>query len=267
VTGALAGKNALVLGGSSGFGRAIAARFAEEGARVMIAARREDVLREVATDLGVAAHRCDIANDEDVRATVEACLRDLGGLDVAVNSAGFEQLTPLKHLEPDALKAMTDVQLHGAIYFLRHTAEAMAASGGGAIVSLSSLTAHRPAAGLTAYAASKRGVEFATEIAALEYGPRQVRVNCVAANLIETPMTAAMFTIPAVVEAFVSQTPLGRMGTTRDVEEAVLWLASDAAAFVTGQTLRVDGGGSLTRLPSPQDFAAAAARVAARVDE
>ena len=260
MSGALPGKRALVLGGSSGFGLEIARRFAAEGARVMIAARRESVLREAAAEIGACAHRCDVTNDEDVRETVGACVRELGGLDIAVNSAGFEQLTPLARLEPDELKAMTDVQLHGAIYFLRHAAEAMAGSGGGAIVSLSSLTAHRPATGLTAYAASKRGVEFASEIAALEYGPQQVRVNCVAANLIETPMTAAMFEIPGVVRAFVDQTPLGRMGTTADVAEAVLWLASDAASFVTGQTLRVDGGGSLTRLPSPRDFAAAAAR-------
>ncbi|MGI9433121.1 MAG: SDR family NAD(P)-dependent oxidoreductase [Myxococcota bacterium] len=267
MSGALADKTALVVGGSSGFGRAIAERFLAEGARVMIAARREDLLREAAEEIGASAHPCDLTSDAAVRATVEACRNEFGRLDIAVNSAGFEQLTPLRKLEPEALKAMTDVQLHGAIYFLRHTAEAIAAGGGGAIVSISSLTAHRPAAGLTAYAASKRGVEYASEIAALEYGPQQVRVNCVAANLIETPMTAAMFTIPAVTEAFLDQTPLRRMGTTADIAEAVLWLASDAASFVTGQTLRVDGGGSLTRLPSPGDFAAAAERLAKTTDD
>jgi NAD(P)-dependent dehydrogenase (short-subunit alcohol dehydrogenase family) len=263
MSGALTGKVALVLGASSGFGRAIAERFAAEGARVMVAARREAVLGEVADAIGGVARRCDITVDADVRALVESCTDELGGLDVAVNSAGFEQLTPLRALEPDALKAMTDVQLHGAIYFLRHASTAMAGSGGGAIVTLSSLTAHRPAEGLTAYAASKRGVEFATEIAALEHGPQQVRANCVAANLIETPMTAAMFENPVVSQAFIEQTPLGRMGSVADVVEAVLWLSSDAASFVTGQTLRVDGGGSLTRLPSAQGFLDAARRVKA----
>ena len=256
----LAGKVAVVLGASSGFGRAIAERFAEAGARVVVAARRLELLEPLAKAIDGVAFRCDITRDADVEALAREAIEHFGRIDVAVNSAGFEQMLPLRQLTPDRLDAMRQVQFDGALYFLRHMAGAMETRGGGSIVTISSLTAHRPGAGLAAYAGSKRAVEYVSQIAALEYGAERVRVNCVAASLIETPMTAMMFKLPMVPEAMLRQTPLPRMGEVRDIVEGVHWLASDASSFVTGQTICVDGGGSLTRLPSAADFADAAAR-------
>jgi len=261
----LSGKVAVVLGASSGFGRAIAERFAEAGSRVVVAARRLELLEPLANAIDGAAVRCDITRDADVAALTRAALERYGRIDIAVNSAGFEQMLPLRQLTPDRLDAMRQVQFDGALYFIRHMAGAMETRGGGSIVTISSLTAHRPGAGLAAYAGSKRAVEYVSQIAALEYGAERVRVNCVAASLIETPMTAMMFKLPMVPEAMLRQTPLPRMGEVRDIVEAVHWLASDAASFVTGQTICVDGGGSLTRLPSALDFADAAERAAAKI--
>lgn len=260
----LSGKTAVVLGASSGFGRAIAERFAEAGAKVLVAARRLELLEPLARSIDGEAVRCDITRDADVEALARTAIERFARLDIAVNSAGFEQLLPLRQLTPDRLDAMRQVQFDGALYFIRHMAAAMETRGGGSIVSISSLTAHRPASGLAAYAGSKRAVEYVSQIAALEYGADRVRVNCVAASLIETPMTAMMFKVPMVVEAMLRQTPLPRMGEVRDVVDAVHWLASDASSFVTGQTIRVDGGGSLTRLPSAADFSDAAERAAGK---
>jgi NAD(P)-dependent dehydrogenase (short-subunit alcohol dehydrogenase family) len=150
---------------------------------------------------------------------------------------------------------MLAVQLSGALYCMRHLGNAMAAGGGGAFLSLSSLTAHNPTRGLAAYASAKAGVEYATKIAAVEYGAQQVRFNCVAASLIETPMTERIFRIEPVIQTFVELTPLGRMGTVDDIAGAALFLCGPDGNFITGQTLCVDGGGSLLALPTPQMMA------------
>ena len=259
-------KVALVVGGSSGFGRAIAERFAGEGAKVVVAARRLELCEEIAKTIGGSAVRCDVSSDDDVRSTVDAALEEHGRLDVAVNSAGYEHLVPIRDLEAADLQALASVQLFGALYFIRRVGNAMEARSGGSIVTISSLTAQRPGEGVGAYAACKKAVEYASQVAALEYGPKQVRVNCVAASLIETPMTARLMN-PVVTRAFVEQTPLGRMGEIPDIVEAALWLASDASSYVTGQTLCVDGGNSLTRLPSAQNFMDAARREAESSDD
>lgn len=254
------GKVAVVLGGSSGFGRATAERLAAEGARVVVAARRAEVLEEVAKEIGGLAVPCDITQDAQVAALADRAIEEFGGLDIAVNSAGFEQMVPLRNLTPELLDSMRQVQFDGALYFMRHMANAMEKHGGGSIVTISSLTAQRPGEGLAAYSGSKKGVEYVSQVAAIEYGAAQVRFNCVSASLIETPMTAHMFKMPVVSQVFIEQTPLGRMGVINDIVEAVTWLASDASSFVSGQTLCIDGGGSLTRLPSAQNFADALTR-------
>lgn len=251
---------ALVIGGHSGFGEAITERFVAEGAQVVIAARRVEVLEQAAARLGAGWVRCDITDDDDVARLVAEVLDRHGRLDIGVNCAGFEQATPLAELTPDRLAAMHAVQLTGALYVMRHVGNALADAGGGAFVSLSSLTAHNPAVGLTAYASAKAAVEYATKIAALEYGPLGVRFNCIAASLIETPMTQRIFRAEPVIQAQIEMTPLGRMGTCADVANAVHFLCSDDGAFITGQTLLVDGGASLLALPTPQMYADVARR-------
>lgn len=257
--GRLDGKVAVVVGGAGGFGLATATRFAAEGAIVVIAGRRAEVADEVGRSLGGSGMGCDITVESEVEALMAATLDRHGALDVAVNYAGYEQTTSIAQLDTETLRRMVDVQFIGAVQVIRHAANVMVDRGGGSIISVSSLTAHAPALGLAAYAGSKAGLEYVTRIAAVEYGPSGIRVNCVAPHLIETPMTARIFTVPLVIEAVRLQTPLGRMGHVDDVANAALFLASDESSFVTGQTLCVDGGASSQKLPTAQDFAAVAA--------
>lgn len=231
---------------------AISRRFIAAGARVVIAGRRADVLAEVADDIGAEHALCDITDDAQVSGLVHHVTTTCGGADIAVNCAGFEQSTALADLTPERLEPMHAVQFSGALYVMRHFGNAMAQSGGGVVLNLSSQTAHSPARGLTAYASAKAGIEYATKIAAVEYGDRGVRFNAIAAGLIETPMTAAIFSYPQAIEAVRELTPVGRMGHPDDIAAAALFLCSDDAAFITGQTLCVDGGASLLALPTPQ---------------
>lgn len=251
--GRLSGKVAVVLGASSGLGRAAALRFAREGATVIGAARRQAELEALADEAGIIPVVCDITHDDQVAALARLGLERFGTVDIALNAAGFEQSTPIRDLTPERLHAMAAVQFFGAVYFIRHMANAMAASGGGSLITISSITARLVGEGLAAYGGSKAAINHITRIAALEYGPAGVRVNVVSPGLVKTPMTAHMF-IPPVVDAFTRETPLRRMGTVDDVVEAIAWLASDAASFITGHDLPIDGGQLTRRLPSREDF-------------
>jgi NAD(P)-dependent dehydrogenase (short-subunit alcohol dehydrogenase family) len=256
--GRLDDKVAVVIGGASGFGLATAERFAAEGATVVIAGRRAELAAQVGKHLGGSGLGCDIVDEDQVAALMATTIDRHGGLDVVVNYAGYEKNTPIRDLDSTMLRAMVDVQFVGAVAVIRHSANAMAERGGGSIVSVSSLTAHAPAVGLAAYAGSKAGLEYVTRIAAVEYGAGGVRVNCVAPHLIETPMTARHFRNPLALEAVRLQTPLGRMGHVSDVANAVLFLASDEAGYITGHTLCIDGGASSQKLPSAHDYASLA---------
>lgn len=255
----LNGKVAVIVGGATGFGLATARRFAEEGATVVVLGRRGDLAAEVGASLGGSGHACDITDFEQLDRVTAEVLAANGRIDVGVNYAGYQQRVELKDLTPDTLRSMVEVQLLAAIWFIRAMAEAMAAGEGGSIISTSSLTAQNPSAGQVAYASSKKGLEYATEIAAVEYGPADVRVNCIAAHLIETPMTAEIFENRLVIEGVRQQTPLGRMGTVDDIANAALFLASDEAAYISGQTLCVDGAASTQKLPTANDYALLAA--------
>jgi NAD(P)-dependent dehydrogenase (short-subunit alcohol dehydrogenase family) len=259
--GKLDGRTAVVVGGHSGFGEAISRLFAAEGAQVVIGARRRDVVDDVAGSIGGLGVTCDITDDAQVQALVAAANEAYGDIHIAVNCAGYEQSTAIADLTPDKLDAMHAVQLSGALYCMRHFGNAMAAHGnGGAFLSLSSLTAQNPARGLAAYASAKAGVEYATKIAAVEYGAHQVRFNTIAASLIETPMTARIFQVEPAIAALNEITPLGRPGTPADIAKAALFLCGPDGGYITGQTLCVDGGASLLMLPTPQMYADVARR-------
>ena len=251
----LEGKVAVIVGGATGFGLATSKLFSAEGATVIVVGRRADLATEVGQSLGGTGYGCDITDFDQLDAVTTQILDAHGRIDVAVNYAGYQERTEIKDLTADSLRSMVDVQLVAAIWFIRAMAGAMAAGSGGSIISTSSLTAQNPAAGQVAYAAAKKGLEYACEIAAVEYGPNNVRVNCVAAHLIETPMTAEIFQMPLVIEAVRQQTPLGRMGTVDDIANAALFLASDESNYISGQTLCVDGAASTQKLPSNNDYA------------
>lgn len=258
MTGRLEDKVAIVVGGGTGFGLATVRRFAEEGAAVVVAGRRLEVVEEVAAAHGATAARCDVTDDDSVQELVATTLERHGGLDVALSYAGYQESISIRDLTPEKMAPMIDVQFNGAMYFMRHTANAMADHGGGSLINISSTTAHRPTAGHIAYAAAKAGIEYATQVAALEYGPDQVRVNCIAPHLIETEMTSDIFAMKLPIEAVRQQTPLGRMGTPDDIANAALFLASDEANYISGQILVVDGANSTQKLPTASDYAALA---------
>ena len=257
-----AGKTAVVIGGHSGFGEAIVQRFHREGAQIAIAARRLDVVNEAAKAVGGRGYECDITDDAQVAKLVADVERDFGRIDMVVNCAGYAENTPIATLTPEKLESMVAVQFTGAIYCMKHFGNSMAASGGGAFVSISSQTAHSPSIGHAAYAGSKSGLEYVTKIAGVEYGPKAVRFNAIAAGLIETPMTARLFQMDARIQALIELTPLGYMGASEDVAKAAYYFCSDESSFVTGQTLSVDGGASLLGLPTPTNYADAAKRFA-----
>jgi NAD(P)-dependent dehydrogenase (short-subunit alcohol dehydrogenase family) len=257
----LEGKTAVVVGGHSGFGEAISRLFAEHGATVVIGARRRDVVDAVAEQIGGIGATCDITSDDDVAALVGTAVSATGRLDSFVNCAGYEQSTPISDLTPELLAEMHAVQIQGAMYCMRHAANAMRELGnGGAFVSISSLTAQNPARGLAAYASAKAGLEYASKIAAVEYGDAGIRFNTIAASLIETPMTSRVFGVEPAIRAIVEMTPLGRVGTPADIANAALYFCSELGSYVTGQTLCVDGGASLLALPTPQIYADVARR-------
>ena len=260
--GLMDAKVVIVIGGHSGLGEATTRRLAQEGAHVVVAARRTDLVNEVAESVGGTGFTVDITEDQQVQALVAFVLDRFGAFHAAINCAGFEQSTPLRDLTPEKLQAMHDVQITGALYVMRHCCNAMADHGGGSFLTISSVTAHNPAIGLTAYASAKAGMEYATQIAAVEYGPQLVRVNAVASGLIETPMTARVFSVPLAIQAVRELTPLGRMGCPDDIAKAALFFCSDLSDYVTGQTLCVCGGSSLLALPTPQIYQDVATRSA-----
>ncbi len=263
--GSLDGKAAVVVGGSSGFGESIARRFVAEGAKVMIAARGQAKLEQVASELGVESRVCDASRFADLKALAAAALDAFGHLDVAVNCAGFEHMCPIADLEEENVEPMVAVQFTGALYFIQHMANAMGE--GGSIITMSSLTGTLVADGYAPYAGAKAGINHASRIAASEYGPKQIRVNVVSPTTVETPMVENLFKIPGFTDAFEKETPMGELPTVEDVTDAVLFLASDASKFITGSNLHIDGGTSTRRLPRAEDVAASMQAAMARLSE
>jgi len=243
-------KVALVTGGNSGIGRAIALAFAEQGAKVVVAARRASEGHETVDmieELGGQAHfvQTDVSKAAEVKAMVAACVSEYGGLDYAVNNAGTEgtPMVPTADYEEEAWDQVIDINLKGVWLCMKYEIPEMLARGQGAIVNMSSVAGMIGGRLGVAYYASKHGVIGATKAAALEYATQGLRINAVCPAVIETPMiTRALEGNEDLVEQFRAAHPVGRFGKPAEVADATLWLCSEGASFVTGHSLPVDGG-------------------------
>ena len=241
-----AGKTAVVTGGSRGLGRAICLELARGGANVVLcyagneAAAGETVAACEALGAKALAVRCDVAKADEVKALMDAAVQAFGRIDILVNNAGITRDGLLMMMKETDFDAVINANLKGTFLCMKAVSRLMMKQRYGRIVNLSSVVGLRGNAGQVNYAASKAGVIGMTKSLAKELATRGVTVNAVAPGFIDTDMTAAM--PQAAREATLASIPMGRMGAPEDVAKAVAFLASDEAAYVTGQVLAVDGG-------------------------
>src|SRR5215831_10938619 len=244
--GEFAGKVALITGGNAGIGRATAIEFAKQGAKVVITGRREkeghEVIAEI-KELGGEAifAKTDVSKESDVKAMIDRTLQTFGRLDYAFNNAGIEEtFTPLSNQTEEGYDQIMDINVKGVWLSLKHEIPAMLKTGGGAIVNNSSIAGLVGFAMAPVYVASKHAVIGLTKAVAVEYAKQNVRVNAVAPGIIETRMFLEV--TPEIKQLLESTTPIGRVGKPEEIAGTVIWLCSDSASFVTGQTLAIDGG-------------------------
>ena len=238
----LVGKNALVTGSTRGIGRAIAESLANAGARVAVVGRDQARAAEAAAAIGRDARgfAADVGDPASVVALVEAVEKEFGQVDILVNNAGLTRDNILFRLKDDDWDAVLDANLRGAFIAIRSVARGMIKRRWGRIINIASVVGITGNKGQANYAASKAGLIGLTKSVAKELGSRNVLVNAVAPGFIETDMTAAM--TPEARAGLAGQIPLERLGTPQDIAGVVTFLASDQAAYITGQTIVVDGG-------------------------
>lgn len=248
----LNGRVAVVTGGGSGIGKATALLLAEAGADLVIAGRKQERLDIAATEIvAETGRRCigvstDVRDPDAAKALIDAALAEYGRLDILINNAGRGTHAPLRTMTAEAWNNDVALNLNAAFYCAQAAYPHLRAHRNGAIVNISSLAGVNGTMGVGAYAAAKAGLQQFTRVAAAEFGPHGVRVNCVAPGMIATELAQkgwakTGFDASAACQAF----PLRRPGTPEEVARAVLFLASDAASYITGETLTVGGGPQL----------------------
>ncbi|MES2919966.1 MAG: SDR family oxidoreductase [Verrucomicrobiota bacterium] len=243
------GRVAFVTGAANGIGRATALAFAREGANVVVADVSETGNQETARMIGelggrALAVRCDVSRAEDVKAALDKTLETFGRLDFALNNAGVEQpITPTAEISEDEWDRIIRINLTGVFLCMKYQIPLMLRQGGGAIVNTASGAGVKGFAGQAAYTAAKHGVVGMTKCAALDYAARNIRVNAVCPGIIATPMMDR-FTggTREGEQRVIAQEPIGRMGKPEEIAATVVWLCSEAAAFVIGHAMVVDGG-------------------------
>src|SRR3984893_4040458 len=238
----------LITGALTGIGRATALAFASEGSNLVVSGRRDDAGLALARELhslGAAAEfvRADVRREDEVRTLVAQTIERFGRLDVAVNNAGTEgKPGPLTEQTPESYAATFDTNVLGTLLSMKHELRVMKAQGKGSIVNISSTYGHQGAARAPIYAASKHAVEGLTRSAALEAAGAGVRVNAVAPGPIQTGLLDRFTGTEENKAALASGVPLGRIGTPDEIARMIVFLGSDAASFLTGQIVTVDGG-------------------------
>lgn len=256
------GRVAVVTGAGSGIGQGVARRLLRDGACVVIGDINDDALaafsREIAAEYGadrMHTKHCDVLEETDVAALVDLAAARFGRLDVCVANAGAGGYGLVVDLELSEWKRVTDLCLAGVFLTIKHAGRVMRDAGnGGSIVTIASLNAIQPSAGMSAYCAAKAGVVMLSQCAAMELGPYGIRVNSIGPGLIDTPATATFFSVPAIVDGFIEATTVGRSGTVDDVAALVAFLASDESRFISATFHSVDGGGHTGRYPRLPDI-------------
>lgn len=250
-------KSAIVLGaaGAGNMGQVIAKRFAEEGAKVLVAGRREEELKRFSTEIGGAYAICDITRRSDIDGMVAAAVDAFGGVDIAVNATGWGLTSPFLQTSEEDLEKMIALQFKGPFQFLQAVAGAMQAKGG-SIIQISSATATIMLENHAAYMGTKAGVDHVVRCVANEFGQYGVRANSISPGLTDTPMTHGALAAPGLTDAFVKEYPLGRIGTSDDIAAAAVFLSSDEC-FMTGQNFQVNGGLTLRRNPTSPEIISA----------
>lgn len=244
----LGGKVALITGASRGIGRAIAERMAEHGARVVVASRKLAACEEVAAAIGARggealAVAADIGRKEDLAGLVSATLVRFGGLDVLVCNAGVNPFFgPAAEVPDEAFDRTMDCNVRSNVWLANQALPEMAKRGGGAVILVSSIAGLRGSTHLGVYALSKAAEMQLARNIAVEWGPSNIRANCIAPGLVRTDFSRALWQNPAVLGRRIAETPLMRIGEPDDIAGAAVFLASAAGAFLTGQTIVIDGG-------------------------
>jgi len=238
----LSGRTALVTGASRGIGREIALGLAAAGANVACVATNEDLIGKLAAEIGpkALALKADVSKAEDIDRVVETAAKHFGGLDILVNNAGITRDNLLLRMKEDEWDAVVDVNLKGPFLLMKAALRHIMRSKAGRVINVASVSGVIGNPGQANYSASKGGLISLTKTAAREFGSRNVCVNAVAPGFIKTDMAAKVD--PKVVEGVVAQLPLRRMGEATEIASVVVFLASDLAAYITGQVISVDGG-------------------------
>jgi NAD(P)-dependent dehydrogenase (short-subunit alcohol dehydrogenase family) len=259
----LENKTAIILGaaGRGNMGQVIAKRFAEEGARVVVAGRNADELERFAASIGGVTAICDITKRRDLDALLKTAIDATGGIDIAVNATGWGLVKRFEKTTEDDLDRITALQFKGPFFFLQATAETMKTHGGGSIIQISSATATLMLNHHAAYMGTKAGADHVVRCVAYEYGRYGVRANSISPGFTRTPMTEDAARMPGMEAVFAAEYPLGRVGTSDDIAAAAVFLAADDC-FMTGQNLQVNGGLTLRRNPTQAEINAALAAAA-----
>jgi NAD(P)-dependent dehydrogenase (short-subunit alcohol dehydrogenase family) len=240
----------LITGGLTGIGRAAALAFAKAGHRVVVSGRRQEAGQALIGELhslGAEAEfvQADVRNEDDVRRLVNGTVERFGRLDVAVNNAGTEgQVGPITDQTAESYAAAFDTNVLGLILSMKHEVRVMQGQGSGSIVNISSTYGHEGAARASIYVGSKHAVEGLTKSVALEVAKSGIRVNAVAPGPTDTGMLTRFAGTPENKAALVTTVPMGRLGLTEELANAIVFIASDEASFINGHILNVDGGKS-----------------------
>jgi NAD(P)-dependent dehydrogenase (short-subunit alcohol dehydrogenase family) len=238
----------LITGALSGIGRAAALAFAKKGAKVVVAGRRDEAGQALAEELrsfGSEAEfvNADVRKEDDVRALVDQTVARFGRLDVAVNNAGTEgQVGPITDQTAASYAATFDTNVLGVILSMKHEVRVMQGQGSGSIINISSTYGHEGAAGASLYVGSKHAVEGITKSVALKVAKSGIRVNAVAPGPTDTAMLNRFTGTPENRAAIMAEVPMGRLGLSEELANAIVFIASDEASFITGHVLNVDGG-------------------------